>query len=171
MNYNKSKTETECISEEEIQKQNNCTEFNDSLNNKNVFDLEICYDKICEEPLKMDKPADSIQLETYNLHCTKISNLKTLKELSRAKSTSGLLSTKNLGEDISFNSGTIKQKSDFKWKEENFNIDTLPESIKNIGHQGIVRILNAQVKALTEKLKVIQTTEKKNVDKIRGKEV
>lgn len=112
-----------------------------------------------EQKFLSNKPFMSLNREKSN---------KNLKPASSAKLPSSIISTTNLGQGLTLPGKLTRHKSETKLKEKVIDNNVLPESMKGMGQEGIVRFLKAKVKMLTEQLEIIQKDEKKHIEKIKG---
>lgn len=112
-----------------------------------------------EQKFLTNKPFLSLNREKSN---------KNLKPANSAKLPSSIISTTNLGQGLTLPGKLTRHKSETKLKEKVIDNNVLPESMKGMGQEGIVRFLKAKVKMLTEQLEIIQKDEKKHIEKIKG---
>lgn len=92
---------------------------------------------------------------------------KNLKTNGLSKMPSSMVSTTNIGQGLMLPGKLTRHKSELKLKDK-VDTNVLPEALKGMGQEGIVRFLKAKVKMLSEQLEIIQKDEKKHIEKIKG---
>lgn len=149
-------------------------------------DIELTYEKLfqtSEKDRDLPRPTDGSATESSDGKTDHVSSSEPENGISASDSNeeakasrnhrnwklchSANITAMNEGHGFLLSGKLTRHKSEIKLKDKTLD-NVLPESLKGMGQDNIIRFLKAKIKVLTEQLEVLHSDEKKHIDKIKG---